>query len=186
MAKVPDWLSRARSGWTHRGQRRPDFALPTGEGQESVWDYPRPPRLAPDEREVVVRAEGRTLAQTRRASRMLETASPPTFYLPPDDVSTAHLRRGAGESFCEWKGAATYWDLIDDEGNVLAHKVAWSYARPLEPFAVLADWFCFYPSAVECYVDGERVRPQSSAFYGGWITDEVIGPFKGDPGTQGW
>lgn len=185
MAKVPDWLKKSREGWSHRGQARPAFADPTGPGQESVWDYPRPPSLVADPREVVVVASGIELARTRQAKRILETASPPTFYLPPQDADTEHLRPAQGESLCEWKGAARYWDFVHPEGARVA-KVAWCYDKPFEPFESIAGWLCFYPSRVECYVDGERVRPQSSEFYGGWITDEVIGPFKGDPGTQGW
>lgn len=187
MPRVPDWLARARDHWTHRGTARPSFALPTREGEESVWDYPRPPALVEDGREVVVRADGVEVARSRRARRMLETASPPTFYLPPHDVHTSLLREGRGASLCEWKGSARYWDLaVGGAGGEVRERVAWTYPSPYPPYEAIAGWFCFYPSRVACTVAGEAVQPQAGDFYGGWITREVIGPFKGDPGTGGW
>ena len=169
--------------WTYRGQQRPAFAVAPGPGQESVWDYPRPPALVPDARLVEVRAGDAPLASTRRAYRVLETAGPPTFYLPPEDVDRARLVRASGNSVCEWKGVAAYWALADAPG---ARAVAWSYDDPAAAFRPIRWFLAFYPARVECFVAGERVRPQPGGFYGGWITAEIVGPFKGEPGTAGW
>ncbi len=174
-------VERARAQWRWRGGSRPEFAVPPGPGQESVWDYPRPPQIAPDGRRVVVTAAGRTIADSTRGVRILETASPPTFYLPPEDVALDLLEHVPGRSFCEWKGEAGYWALAGG-----SEPVAWSYERPYDAFAEVAGWLAFYPGRVECTVDGERVRPQPGGFYGGWITDELVGPFKGESGTGGW
>jgi uncharacterized protein (DUF427 family) len=169
-------------GWVNTGAERPSFAIEPGAGQESVWDYPRPPAIVPDRRHVVVGDPAAPLADTRRAVRVLETASPPTFYVPPDDVDTSRLVRVGGRSFCEWKGEARYWALAERP----AEAIAWDYPTPQQPFASIADWLAFYPGRIECRVDDEVVRAQAGGFYGGWITDEVVGPFKGEPGTLGW
>ncbi len=169
--------------WEYRGQHRPPFADEPGPGQESVWDYPRPPALRCSERRVEVRAGERLLARTERARRVLETASPPQFYLPPSDVERGLLSPAPGRSHCEWKGAATYWRLASDpEGS----PVGWSYEDPTPRFEDLRGYFSFYPGRVACFVDGERVRPQPGHFYGGWITPEIAGPVKGAPGTEHW
>jgi uncharacterized protein (DUF427 family) len=169
-------------GWTNTGAQRPPFALEPGPGQESVWDYPRPPAIVDDARRVVVGDPNDPIVDTRAAVRVLETASPPTFYLPPDDTNRDRLVRVDGRSFCEWKGEARYWALADDPIT----PVAWDYATPLPEFARLAEWLSFYPGRIPCTVDGEEVRAQAGGFYGGWVTDDVVGPFKGDPGTGGW
>ena len=164
--------------------RRPQPEVP-GPGQESVWDYPRPPALVPSDRHVVVRRGGSLVADTTRAYRVLETSHPPTWYLPRADV-VAELRRSAARStMCEWKGAATYWDVLGTPGGDVTAQ-AWSYETPTPGFASLAGYLTFYPSVFECEIDGERVRPQEGGFYGGWITDDVVGPFKGIPGSWGW
>ncbi len=173
-------IEAARARWRNRGQARPDFAIVPQEGQESVWDYPRPPRLEGDARRVEVRAGGRLVAATDRAVRVLETASPPTFYIHPDDVDRDALVPSGRTSLCEWKGQAVDFDLVDGPGSV-----AWCYPRVFPEFAALAGWFAFYPARVECFVDGERVRPQPGGYYGGWITDEIVGPVKGEPGIDG-
>ena len=170
--------------WKFTGSDRPEFAIEPGPGQESVWDYPRPPICVEDPREVRVCLGDLVIAQTTAAIRVLETASPPTFYLPAGDVNLKLLRRGNGSSFCEWKGAATYWSLEND-GTVIAN-VGWSYPNPTAAFANIAGHLSFYPAHLECYVDGQRVRPQDGGFYGGWVTDEIIGPWKGQSGTGGW
>ncbi len=157
---------------------------PPGPGQESVWDYPRPPRLAQSTRHVVVRLGDVTLADTRRAWRVMETSHPPSWYLPPDDVAMDHLRQADGGSLCEWKGQADYLDVAVDE--IVLPRVAWRYRHPVPAFAPIAGHIAFYPGAVECTVDGEVVVPQPGGFYGGWITPDVVGPFKGDEGTWGW
>ncbi len=166
-----------------RGQYRPAFAHEPGPGQESVWDYPRPPRIVDDSRHVTVLASGRTIADTRAAVRVCETASPPTFYLPAVDVELAALTEISARSICEWKGEARYFALVGDADKT---PVAWDYPRPTHSFERIAGHLAFYPALVECFVDDERVRPQPGRFYGGWITDDVVGPFKGEPGTHHW
>ena len=182
--KTPAWLAAARDHWHWRGADRPPFAIPPGAGQRSVWDFPRPPALELDARTVVVRVGDRTIATTRAALCVLETAHPPSWYLPWSDVDCDCLVDAGGGSFCEWKGPATYWDVVVDDTRI-AH-CAWSYPRPLAGAEALADRVSFYPSLVECFVDGERVRPQPGGFYGGWITPELVGPFKGEAGSAGW
>ncbi|MDX1431678.1 MAG: DUF427 domain-containing protein [Gammaproteobacteria bacterium] len=169
--------------WKYRGRARPAFAIEPGPGQESVWDYPRPPALVRDTRLVEVRLDGRELAASREAVRVLETASPPTFYLPPRHVDVTALARTAGATHCEWKGDATYWT---SSTHPELGAVAWSYEDPTHAFASLRGYLSFYPAVAECYVAGERVRPQPGEYYGGWVTDEIVGPFKGEPGTRGW
>lgn len=171
--------------WQYTGRDRPPFAIAPGPGQESVWDYPRPPRIMRDTRHVVVRAGDAVLADTRRALRVIETASPPTFYLPPDDLDLSLLQRAAGSSHCEWKGQAAYWSVLLPDAGVL-DAVAWSYPQPYAAFALLANHVSCYPARLDCSVNGERVRAQPGGFYGGWVTDEVVGPFKGLPGTGHW
>jgi len=169
--------------WKNTGIQRPAFAVEPAPGQESVWDYPRPPRLMECAQWVEVRSRKQLIARSNRCLRILETASPPTFYIPPDDIDMDLLAPAGGSSFCEWKGAAQYWALANAT-NMPA--VGWSYPDPKPSFTVIKDWLCFYPGRIECYVDGEAVRPQAGGFYGGWVTENIVGPFKGDPGTSHW
>lgn len=158
-----------------------------GPGQESVWDYPRPPRIEPLKRRVRVLFGGQTVAESVRAVRVLETSSPPTIYVPPDDVRMDAIRPAADDrqTWCEWKGRASYVDVA--VGARVAERAGWSYPNPRKDFEPIAGWLSFYPGRVDaCYLDDERVRPQNGRFYGGWITDDIVGPFKGDPGTEGW
>ncbi len=158
---------------------------PVGPGQESVWDYPRPPSAEVVGRHVVVELGGQVLGETRRAIRVCETSHPPTYYVPRDDLAPGLLQRAAGGSWCEWKGSATYWDAVVAGRRVA--EVGWSYEDPTPGFEHLAGAVAFYPGRVDrATVDGEVVRPQPGEYYGGWITDEVVGPFKGAPGTLGW
>lgn len=182
--KLPEWIRLARSKWQYRGQERPTFVQEPKEGQESVWDYPRPPCVVPDDRRVVVRAQGEILADSCSTFRILETASPPTVYLPPGDVDVSALVCTGASSVCEWKGTAQYWALGPVEKEV--DPVAWVYLHPYPGFESIAGYFSFYPSRVECYVNDERVLPQPGGFYGGWVTKEIVGPFKGQIGTGGW
>ena len=164
---------------------RPPHAAPPGPDQESVWDSPRPPRLEPSPRRVRVLVAGELLVDTTRALRLLETSHPPSWYVPPADVAFEHLREGRGESFCEWKGVARYWDVV--VGAERRAGAAWSYPTPSPRYAALKDHLAFYAGRVdECWVDDERVTPQPGGFYGGWVTADVVGPFKGGPGTLGW
>lgn len=176
-------LERARAMWRYVGEDRPPFALAPGPGQQSVWDYPRPPRLAPDAREVIVKAGDIEVARSARTLRLLETASPPTFYIPAADVRTDLLVPAEGSSHCEWKGRERYWSLKLLAGR---ERVAWSYPEPLPPYEALADHFGFYPQWLDCFVDGVRVQPQPGGHYAGWITPELAGPFKGEAGSHGW
>ena len=166
-------------GWNYTGAQRPDFAVEPQTGEESVWDYPRPPAIVDDFRTVRVLAlDGTLLAETSTSKRVLETASPPTFYLPPEALQM-DLEPVDGSSFCEWKGEAKYFAYAD-------RRLAWCYSKPTQAFAELTDWLCFYPAECQCYVAGQRVRAQAGGFYGGWITDEIVGPYKGEPGRSGW
>lgn len=169
--------------WKHTGKQRPDFADPVGPDQESVWDYPRPPVLVATQELIEVSNAGHRLAQTSAALRVLETASPPTYYIPEHDIDWTLLREIPHHSFCEWKGQASYFALADDPQG---QPVAWLYANPSKTFAAIDRHASFYPSKVTCTVNGERVRPQAGGFYGGWITDRLAGPFKGEPGTGHW
>lgn len=184
MTEMSDAIRQARAKWKYRGQRRPAFAEPVSVGQESVWDYPRPPCVESDAREVVVKWREATIAETARSVRVLETASPPTFYLPPEDVRVGLLQKALGRSICEWKGRACYWSIVVGENRL--DSAAWSYEEPFAGFAKIAGYFSFYPAVLECYVNGSRVEPQRGGLYGGWITREVVGPFKGEPGTENW
>jgi uncharacterized protein (DUF427 family) len=170
--------------WKFNGNHRPSIAIEPGAGQESVWDYPRPPICVDDTRRVIVEHGGILIANTTRAVRVLETASPPTVYVPPTDINFEMLERSAGSSFCEWKGAATYWSLHLNGHNI--KNVGWSYENPSPAFAAIKSYLSFYPAKLECTLDGETVRPQPGGFYGGWLTDEIIGPYKGEHGTSGW
>ena len=181
---APAWLRAARDHWLWRGQGRPPFAVEPGPEQFSVWDYPRPPCLAPETREVVIRWGGLEVARTQRAIRVLETAHPPSFYLPWNDVARHLFQPASGSSFCEWKGPARYWTLV--AGPRQLARVAWSYPQPLAGAEALANCVAFYPQHLDCSVDGEPVTPQPGGFYGGWITPELTGPFKGEPGSEGW
>ena len=184
MSSTPTWLDAARPRWAWRGHTRPPFALAPGPGQVSVWDFPRPPQLVADKREVVIRWGDVEVARTKRALLVLETSHPPSFYIPWADVNRELLQQGEGGSFCEWKGPATYWSLID--GARKLNDVAWSYPKPLPGAQALADRVAFYPANLTCTVGGAGVRAQPGDFYGGWITPELVGPFKGAPGSQGW
>lgn len=156
-----------------------------GPGQESVWDYPRPPRLERTERLVRVVFAGQVLAESRRAFRLLETSHPPNIYVPPEDVDFRWLEPSPTRTFCEWKGEARYLSAVVGDRRV--EDVAWYYPNPAAGYAELAGYVSFYPGRLDaCYLDEERVKPQEGHFYGGWITSEVVGPFKGGPGSMGW
>ena len=158
---------------------------PAGPGQESVWAYPRPPRFEPVTNHLVVVLAGETIAETTNGLRVLETSHPPNYYFPPDDVRPGALEPAKGASFCEWKGRAHYY--LVRAGDRVEHEAAWGYERPSPAFARLAGYIAFYASRMDaCYVDGELVTPQPGGFYGGWVTSNVVGPFKGGPGSRGW
>jgi uncharacterized protein (DUF427 family) len=152
---------------------------------ESVWDYPRPPRLEPVAERIRVVVDGVAIADSTRAWRVLETSHPPVYYVPPTDVRMDLLQPGRGRSVCEWKGAATYHALVLGKRRI--DDVAWSYERPTPAFVPIASYLAFYPGRVdEAWVGDERATAQAGGFYGGWITSRIRGPFKGEPGTLGW
>lgn len=154
-------------------------------GRESVWDYPRPPRIEPCRHPVRVEFNGESIAVSTRAFRLLETSHPPSYYIPPEDVRLEFFKVSSRRSFCEFKGEACYWDL--KVGARLSSGAAWSYPTPSQPYLALADHFAFYPGRVDaCFVGNQRVCPQEGDFYGGWITANIVGPFKGGPGTNHW
>lgn len=180
MAEVTARVLAARAKWRFRGRARPSFADAPGPGEESVWDYPRPPRLARDRRRVQVSSGDHVLADSTRTVRVLETASPPAFYIPPEDVDETRLQASGRTTFCEWKGFAQEFDLPDRPG------VAWAYVETFPEFRAIAGYFSFYPARVGCTVGGEVVRPQPGGYYGGWLTREIAGPVKGEAGSESW
>lgn len=181
---VPDSVIAARGSWHWDGRVRPANVVEPGPDQFSVWDFPRPPRIVPESREIVIRWGDIQVARTTRAIRVVETSHPPSFYLPWKDIAHGLLERADGTSLCEWKGPACYWSLVD--GGRRLERVAWSYPRPFAGAEPLQDCVAFYARGVDCTVDGEPVRAQPGGFYGGWITPELTGPFKGGPGTEAW
>jgi uncharacterized protein (DUF427 family) len=159
--------------------------VPPQKGQESVWDYPRPPRVERTDKRVVVTVNGVRIADSVRAKRVLETSHPPVYYIPREDIKMEYLRNAARTSYCEWKGKAVYF-TADVNGRFIEN-IAWSYPAPNTAFTLIKDHLAFYASlADECLVDGERVKPQPGRFYGGWITAGVAGPFKGETGSEWW
>ncbi len=155
-----------------------------GPGQESVWDYPRPPRLEDTTRHIEVRLAGEPVADTSRAHRVLETSQPPAYYVDPADIRMERLRPSTHVTFCEWKGQATYFDVVVDDR--VAESAAWTYRDPTPAFVGIRDHLAFYAQLLDCSVDGEAVVGNDGTFYGGWITSDVVGPFKGGVGTAHW
>ena len=163
----------------------PKGRIAPGPGQESVWDYPRPPRLEPSPRLVRVEFAGQVIAETRGAYRVLETSHPPVYYLPRQDARPEFLLPTSRSSFCEFKGRAGYLDLV--VGDRRSPSACWFYPDPSPRFAAIRDFLAFYPSRVDaCFLDDDRVQSQEGDFYGGWITPSIVGPFKGGAGTMGW
>ncbi len=156
-----------------------------GLGQESVWDYPRPPRLEDVAGEILVVYAGITIAETRRGKRVLETSHPPVYYIPPQDIGMHYLMKSPLTSWCEFKGNAHYYSVVVNKKE--ANNAAWYYPEPTPDFLALKNYVAFYPGLMDaCYLSGEKVEPQPGGFYGGWITKNIVGPFKGEPGTEGW
>lgn len=154
-------------------------------GQESVWNYPRPPRLEDTTKHIQIIFNGEVIADTQRAKRVLETSHPPVYYIPPEDIQQQYLIPVAQTSYCEWKGRGAYYTVR--VGDRQAENVAWYYPNPTPTFASIENYVAFYAEPMDaCYVDGELVTPQPGNFYGGWITKDIVGPFKGEPGSWGW
>lgn len=156
-----------------------------GPGQESVWDYPRPPRLEDSSRHIQVFVRDICIADTIRAKRVLETSHPPVYYIPPDDIQMQYLKQTDRRTMCEWKGMGRYYAIVLPDIEI--ENAGWFYPDPVPSFASLANYVAFYPSKMDqCLIDGERVKGQQGDFYGGWITSDVVGPFKGAAGTMFW
>ena len=154
-------------------------------GQESVWDYPRPPRVEPVDSRIRVVIDGETIVDSRRAVRVLETSHPPVYYVPMADIRASALKPANGSSVCEWKGVASYWSIVTPGRRV--ERAAWSYRDPSPGFEAIAGHLAFYAGLVdEAWVGDEQVAPQPGGFYGGWVTSSIVGPVKGDPGSWGW
>ena len=176
---VSPQIARARLKWRFVGDERPEFAEPTGPGEESVWDFPRPPIIEPVSERLRVVSGDVLIADTRRGVRVIETAGAPTYYFPPQDVSGEAVTFGDMVSVCEWKGVAQAVHMAGQE-------VGWRYVRMFEEFARLFEWVSFYPNRVECYVGDARAEAQPGGYYGGWVLPNLRGPIKGTPGSQGW
>jgi uncharacterized protein (DUF427 family) len=156
-----------------------------GPGQESVWDYPRPPRIEPSSCHIVVELGGVVIAESTAALRVLETSQPPVFYLPRADIAVEHLVPTRTHTYCEWKGQASYFTV--EAGGRVQVDAAWTYPDPIPGFEAVVGHVAFYAQLMDrCLVDDETVEPNAGSFYGGWITSKVVGPFKGAPGTLGW
>ncbi|WP_373527323.1 DUF427 domain-containing protein [Nostoc sp.] len=154
-------------------------------GQESVWDYPRPPRLEDTNKHIQIIFNGVTIADTHSAKRVLETSHPPVYYIPPADIKMEYLRLTAQSSFCEWKGRAGYYTIGVGEKEV--QNAGWFYPDPTPAFESMKDYVAFYAHVMDsCYVNDEKAQPQPGNFYGGWVTNDIVGPFKGAPGSWGW
>lgn len=163
----------------------PAQRIEPSDGQESVWDYPRPPRVEQTGQHIQVIVNGVIVADTRRAKRVLETSHPPSYYIPPEDIRMEYLQPETLHTVCEFKGMASYYTVTVDGRTV--QRVAWAYPEPTPAFAAIRDHVAFYPSKVDAaLVDGELVQAQAGDFYGGWITRNIVGPFKGGAGTWGW
>jgi uncharacterized protein (DUF427 family) len=159
--------------------------VPPENGRESVWNYPRPPRVEETVKRIVVVVNGVTIAETERAKKVLETSHPPVYYIPPQDIKMELLEKNSRTSVCEWKGVAVYFDARVSGKRI--GNIAWSYPAPNPAFGLIKDHLAFYASLADaCYVDGERAAPQPGGFYGGWVTRDVTGPFKGEPGSEWW
>jgi uncharacterized protein (DUF427 family) len=157
----------------------------TALASERVWDYPRPPRLEAVPQRIRIVLGGETIADTSAAFRVLETTHPPSYYLPPDAFAPGALVKSARSSFCEWKGRAAYWTIRG--GGKIAVDAGWSYPAPSPAFAAMRDHVAVYAAAMDaCFVGDEQVTPQPGGFYGGWVTANLIGPFKGSAGTEFW
>lgn len=175
-----DGVLQARSKWRYRGQERPPFAIKPEAHQLSVWDFPRPPRIEVVDADLRVECSGQMIARTSRGRRVLETASAPTYYFPPENVMSEALERTGNSFHCEWKGISKELSLPS------AEQAGWVLEGVYPEFAELSGWYAFYPQYLGCFIDQERVGAQPGGYYGGWVTTDLVGPIKGAPGTEGW
>jgi uncharacterized protein (DUF427 family) len=185
MAPTPELnaeIAAARSKWQYRGQQRPGFAEATTGDQQSVWDFPRPPRIEAVSSRLSVTDPGtsRCVAETLRGLRVCETAGAPTYYFPADAVDLQFMVREGHSSVCEWKGRAVGYAVFGEPAQ------AWCYESVFPEFARIRGWFGFYPTRLACFIDSQRVTPQPGGFYGGWVSVGLRGPIKGEPGSEAW
>ncbi|MBO1046801.1 MAG: DUF427 domain-containing protein [Dolichospermum sp. DEX182a] len=159
--------------------------IPPQPGQESVWDYPRPAILEDTNKHLKIIFNGIVLAETTKGKRVLETSHPPGYYIPGEDIKIEYLIATSRKSYCEWKGICEYYDI--SVGDKYIHNAAWKYIQPTPNFQSIQEYYSFYASLMDaCYVNDELVKAQTGDFYGGWITTDIVGPFKGEPGTMWW
>jgi len=185
MSAQADHYAAEREKWRNFPRVRPAGIVPPGPGQESVWDYPRPPRVEPVSARVRVEFGGRVLAESSRTLRVCETSSPPVYYIPPSDVDLSSLVPSERTSFCEWKGVAHYWTVMT--ASRVARDAGWSYPEPDPGYEAIQNYLSFYPRRMDaCYVGEYRVTAQPGFYYGGWVTPNLVGPFKGSPGSEAW
>ena len=185
MALSSEEIERERKRWRALRRERPARIAKPGPGQESVWDYPRPPRVEPVRRRLRVELAGAVLAETRRGLRVIETSSPPVYYFPPADVRSEFLEPSPRTALCEWKGIAHYWSVRI--GDRLVVDAVWGYPQPDPRYEAIRNHLAFFPGSMDaCYVDEERVVAQPGDYYGGRISAELVGPFKGEPGSERW
>lgn len=185
MPKYSKEIERERQKWRNFERQRPGQITRPGMGQESVWDYPRPPRVERVTRRILVQFGGVVLAESIRALRVLETSSPPVYYITPADVRMEFLEPADYSTLCEWKGVARYWTVRI--GSRSSENAAWSYSDPDDECGVIQQYLAFFSGKMDaCYVGDQRVTAQSGDYYGGWITPDIVGPFKGEAGTETW
>ena len=177
-------VQHARAKWHYRGGERPSFADAVGAGEESVWDFPRPPRIEPVISTLRVMHGDRVLASTERGVRVVETAGAPTYYFPPDDVQVALLVELPGRSLCEWKGLAATLTMKGEREST--DSVSWYYLDTFPEFDSIRGWYAFYPGVLTCYIGNEQVQAQPGGYYGGWVGGNLKGPIKGEPGSEAW
>lgn len=181
--ETANWLQQAREKWEYRGEKRPSFAETPKKNQRSVWDFPRPPIVEKVHQQLTVMRKDTMIAISGKALAVLETASPPTYYIPKHDIQMDLLVPIPEKtSLCEWKGSAQYWAL-KDQADI---PIAWSYPKLFEGYHQLKEHLAFYPQDLDCRVGGIRVVPQPGRFYAGWITPDLTGPFKGEKGSEHW
>jgi uncharacterized protein (DUF427 family) len=185
MSDIPEEFRAEVEKWRNFPREHPQNVISPAPGQESVWDYPRPPLVEASIRHIRVYFTDILVADSRRTKRVLETAGPPVYYIPQEDIQMAYLEPALNRALCEWKGFSQYWIVHVGESIVL--NAAWSYPEPWKGYESIQDNIAFNATMMSaCYVDDMEVVPQPGEYYGGWITPEIVGPFKGIPGSERW
>jgi uncharacterized protein (DUF427 family) len=185
MANIPEHLRVEVNKWRNMERKRPNDIKIPDPGQESVWDYPRPPKVEHIGKHLRVEFGGIAIAESNHTIRIIETASPPVYYFPPDSVLMKYIEPSQRRSLCEWKGRAIYYSVR--VGKQFSENATWSYPDPWEGYQAILGYLAFYAAKMDaCYIDGQQVKPQPGEFYGGWITVDILGPFKGEQGTEEW